>query len=374
MIRNSSLTVALTAVLVHCSPFVYEAEFAERTDTSRRGDLLGPFTGQVVDSGTGNPVPKALVYASWGFVRGVGFVVPGGAGVYVTKTDDNGMYTIPKLAELPSGATQAIAGLRLVVYKRGFVAYRSDRIFPGNARRFDFVQVENKIRLERWNPDLSHVDHVRFIGGHGPLVKASAWEVQAAVAQLEGRPLDGSAGGSSSTEVGKGLLNAAKLLDEDDIEDVTGYDGGFLIQRLKDIPRSARYDSRHFRAEGKTQRFDAAYRVWRLGTAAAARHYKKLLAAYPGATPKDELGQRSFRARNKDIGAVVWLTSNKGIVVALTCGWSLCKDDDKLLKVARLIHDRLDRLDRPDEDLKRVLPDTNVNPFQPVQPRVPVLK
>lgn len=354
-----------------CAPYVYQADFSQRSDLARSGDLLGPYTGRVVNSGTGKPVAKALVYASWELVRGVGFVVPGGSSVYVTRTNADGQYTIPKLTTLPSGASRAVANFRLVVYQRGYVAYRSDRVYPGDERRFDFVQLDNRISLERWNPDLSHSDHLRFIGGGGVLRKAAAWEVQAAVAQIEGRPLTtGTSGGTTGSE--GGLLDASSLLDEDDIEDVTGYDGGFRIGRLKDIGRTARYDSRHFRAEGKTQRFDAAFRVWRLGARAAERHYTKLLASYPKAQPKDELGDRSFRSQNKDISALVWLVKKRGVVVALTCGRGQCKTPQMLLKLAKTLHGNLDQLD-DDKPAPGAMPPP-ANPFQPVKPRNPVLK
>lgn len=369
---KQTLLTGLLVALTGCAPYVYQADFSERSDLARAGDLLGPYTGRVVDNGTGKPVAKALVYASWELVRGVGFVVPGGSNVYVTRTNTNGQYKIPKLSTLPSGASRAVANFRLVVYLRGYVAYRSDRVYPGDERRFDFVQLDNKISLDRWNPDLSHADHLRFVGGGGTLRKATSWEVQAAVAQIEGRPLTkGTSGGTSGS--GVGLLDASPLLDDDDIEEATGYDGGFRIGRLKDIPRTARYDSRHFRAEGKTQRFDAAFRVWRLEAKASERHYKKLLAAYPKATPKDELGSRSFRSENKDIRALVWWVKKRGVVVAITCGRELCKTQPKLLELAKTVHGRLSQLDDDDKPAPGVMP-RPVNPFQPVKPRGPVLK
>jgi hypothetical protein len=364
--------LAVAVALAGCAPFIYQAGFSQRSDLARRGDLLGPYTGQVLNGGTGKPVAKALVYASWEIVRGVGFVAPGGSSVYVTHTNTDGQYTIPKLATLPSGASRAVANFRLVVYKRGYVAYRSDRVYPGDERRFDFVQLDNRVRLDRWNADQSHAKHLRFMGGGGALRKASTWEVQAAVAQIEGRPLTtGTPGGDGGSKAD--LLDASDLLDEDDLEEATGYDGGFLVGRLKDMPRTARYDSRHFRAEGKTQRFDAAYRVWNLGPQAAERHYKKLLAAYPKAQPKDELGDRSFRSQNKDIGALVWFVKKRGVVVALTCGRNLCKTQLMLLKVAKTIHERLNQLDDDDPPGPGVMP-RPANPFQPVKPRNPVLK
>ncbi len=369
-LKKTSIAL-LGALLVACTPYVYQADFPLRSDTVRKGDVLGPFTGRVVDAGTGKPVSGALVYASWEFVRGVGFVVPGGAQTWTGTTDSDGQYSIPRLAELPGGMSRAVARIRIVIYKRGFVAYRSDRVFPGDSKRYDFRQLENVATLERWSPELSHADHLRFIGGDGPLAKAASWEVQVAVAEIEGRPTETTA--AKRPAATGDLLDASDLLDEDDLEDVTGFEGSFTVSRLKDVARSPHYDSRHFRAEGKDQRFDAAFRVWKLGTADAAKHYKKLLSAYPNAKPTDELGDRSFRSYNKAISALVWLSNKQGVVVSLTCGRELCKDWKKVRKLADLIQSRLDRLDQESAP-RRPLIEPGVNPFRPVQPRVPVLR
>ena len=56
---------------------------------------------------------------------------------------------------------------------------------------------------------MSHVAHIRFVGGHGPLTRASSWEVQAAVAQIEGRPVSASPGKGPTTG---DLLDGSKLL------------------------------------------------------------------------------------------------------------------------------------------------------------------
>lgn len=358
-----------------CTPFVYQADFTRRSDSVRPGDLLGPFTGRVVDSGTGKPVPDALVYASWEMVRGVGFIAPGGAETWTGRTDKNGRYLVPALSRLPGGLTRAVAGFRLVVYKRGFMAYRSDRVFPGDLQRLDFNQNDNTASMERWSPELSHEEHLRFIGGSGSLRRETAWEVQAAVAQMEGRPQE------VGTPTGEGdeadLLDASVLVDEMDLEEVTGYDGTFEVGRLTDITRSPRYDSIHFQAEGKSQRHDAAIRVWKLDPGLAEKHYARLLSAYPNIKPDDQVGDRSFHSENEEVLARVWLARDRGVVVSLTCGRDLCKDSATLGKLVELLHARLGRLDgdvltEPTTPTAPLAP--RVSPFQPVQPKVPVLQ
>ncbi|MDY0002936.1 MAG: carboxypeptidase-like regulatory domain-containing protein [Polyangia bacterium] len=357
-------------MLCACSPFVHRAEFTENSDTVRPGDLLGPFTGRVLDAGTGKPIPSALVYASWEFVRGIGFVVPGGAETWVGRTSADGRYTIPALTRLPGGFTRAVARFRLVIYKRGYVAYRSDRIFPGDLGRHDFHQIDNKAQMERWSPELSHEEHLAFVGGSGLLTREAAWEVQSSLAQLAG-----ASGGTTpvATASREQLLDASSLLDEDDLEEITGSAGPFQADRLPDLPRSPRYDSLHFRAEGKSQRFDSAYRVWKLGRD-AEKHYVKLLAAYPQTKPDDRLGERSFQSQSEHVLARVWLARSPGVVVSLTCGRDLCKDFEVLEKLAQVIHRRLEQLDKPLPAAPGTPLSPGVNPFQPVSPRDPVLQ
>ncbi len=372
--KHSPVLVLAFAVALQggsCSPYVYQAEFSKRPDTARDGDVLGPFAGRVLKAGTEKPVAGALVYASWELVRGVGFVVPGGAQTWVGKTDEDGRYEIPALEHLPGGVTRAVARVRIVIYKRGFVAYRSDRIFPGDLRRHDFHQLDNLARLEPWSPELSHAEHLRFVGGDGALAKASAWEVQAAVAQIEGRAAKRPRKEEPAKDADK--LDVSELLEVEDLEEITGFEGPFQESRLKDVPRTRTYDSHHFRAQGKSQLHDAAYRVWKLEPRAADKHYRKLLGAYPNPKPTDELGDRSFRSSNKAIVALVWLVRARGVVVSLTCGRKLCKSEKTMMKLANTLHDRLSLLDQTPARRRPML-GPGVNPFRPVQPRVPVLR
>jgi hypothetical protein len=349
---------------------VYQADFQKRSDDAEAADLLGPFTGRVTDAGTDKPVPGALVYASWEFVRGVGFLAPAGAVTEVLRTDRDGRYVIPRLARLPSGATTAVARFRLIVYLRGYVAYRSDRVFPGDERRYDFVQQDNAVRLERWNPELSHVDHLRFVGGGPEVAQAMAWEIQAAAAALEGRAPSAEPRTPARPTA---WLDASALLDASDLDGASGTT--FTVGRLVDLPRTERYDSRHFKVDRVDERRDVAIRVWRLGDQ-ADRHYDRLRTAYPSARPTDEIGDRSFRSGTGDIGAVVFVVRKVGVVVSLTCGRELCPDDAAVVKLARLIASRLDRLriERPEPRPRPRMPGVDGNPFETPPPRDPVLK
>src|SRR4051794_34162360 len=163
------------AMWAGCAPAIAQAPFSARPDTVMPGDLLGEFDGQVLDAQSGKPVTGAIVQASWAFETGRGLTAPAGGAVVTVATDADGRYLIERLGDLPSSRAR-IVGVTLVVYERGYVAYRSDRVFDngaGGARaRTDFSQHNNLVKLDRWSGALSHVKHVRFVGGSGPLKHA----------------------------------------------------------------------------------------------------------------------------------------------------------------------------------------------------------
>ena len=72
-----------------------------------------------------------------------------------TATDASGRYRIRELEDWPSG--RRLISFHMVIYKRGYVAYRSDRRFSDLGPRRDFAQHNNEVVLERWRSE-SHLD------------------------------------------------------------------------------------------------------------------------------------------------------------------------------------------------------------------------
>jgi hypothetical protein len=323
-----------------CGPLISEAPFRARADSLQPADLLGPFSGQVLDSETDKPVAKALVCASWAFERGMGFVAPRGAAELALETDANGRYRIPKLTALPSGLSMRVARFTLVVYRRGYAGYRNDSIFPDQAPRHDFVQRGNVVRLMPWSAELSHARHVAFLGGGATVGRAAAWELEPAALELD-RTF---APREPVRRPRVALLNATPLLSADEIRATTGFKGMFQEQRLRDLERTSFYDSRHFQALGQAQAFDVALRVWRLDADAAEERYLRLLGDLPGARSHAEIGDRSLRAQEGDVLAIVFLDRRSHSVVELTCGTSQCKKHEVVLELARRVLPRLARL------------------------------
>ena len=333
---------ALCAAGGGCGPLIEQAPFPVRPDSVRPADLLGPYEGMVVDGDSERPVSGATVAASWAFERGIGFQAPDGAREVVTETGADGRYLVPRLDDLPRGASARVRRFTLIVYHRGHVAWRSDRIFPGRELRRDFSQRGARVRLEPWQSSYGHAEHLAFLGG-GPRIRAAAgWELQAAALELEGeRELAGGKVGEARVATTATPLDISHLLTDDEIRGVTGYVGKFDDGKLTDLPTTEFYDSRHFKAAGKTESYDVGLRVWRLGTAAAEVQYGKLMSTLPEARSTDEVGDAAFRAKAGGIAALVYLVRERGVVVSMTCGADQCTEPAMLTKLAKLVESRL---------------------------------
>src|SRR5262249_1741846 len=139
-------------------------------------------------------------------------------------------YVIDRLGDVPT-ARARVAAVTVIVYQRGYVGYRSDRVFNGLRARTDFYQHNNVVKLERWQASFSHVKHVRFVGGAGPLKRALGSELVEASLELTSgvpRPVATSAGPEAA------MLDIGTLLSADELKAVTGFGGKFTVERLTD--------------------------------------------------------------------------------------------------------------------------------------------
>ena len=341
---------ALASLLLSsCGPLVENAPFSVRPDTLQPGDLLGPFDGIVVDSESERPIASATVSGSWAFERGIGLRGPAGSREFSLETSADGRYQIPRPDELETGGSMRLRRFTLVVYRRGYIAYRSDFKFGTSEVRHDFSQHGNKIRLEKWQPTMEHRRHLAFIGGGQAIAKASGWEAQPASLEYEGltaQPI-------VETQVEKSVamsdqsLDVTPLLSVAEVRGATGFAGEFEVGRLADRVRSDVYDSLHFKAKGKPEAFDVGVRVWSVGPVAAEEQFKKLAGELPAAVATEEIGDRSLRARGGDVLGLAFLLREKGLVVQLSCGTSQCTEPTMVLRLAKLVESHVGELRSP---------------------------
>ncbi|HEX4459621.1 MAG TPA: hypothetical protein VIA18_16695, partial [Polyangia bacterium] len=233
------------------------------------------------------------------------------------------------------------ASVAIVIYQRGYVAYRSDRLFDGSRTRTDFCQHNNVAKLDRWSPAMSHVKHVRFVGGAGAIKRALGSELVEASLELTSGPVQQT---KQAVAEETRPLDASNLLSVDELKAVTGYQGVFTVDKLSDLPTTPTYDSRHFRAAEKAETYDLALRVWKLSPASAQARYDKLLKEIPHAQAKDEMADSSLRGYDGRIVAVAAIDNTRGVVVELTCGLDQCRDADQAAALLKRIMTRSDRV------------------------------
>jgi len=341
LVARFALALAASAALGACVlTSTRTAPFRVRPDAADAGSLTGPFDGRVVDSTTKAPVAGALVYGAWTLERGTALAEPAGAQEFVGSTDAAGHYKVPVLGALPRGVR--VTEFTLLVYKRGYIAYRSDRRFADLGPRMDFAQHANQVLLERWRNDLSHARHLRFVGAGTAVAALTAWELADASAELDGKRQQG-----EDLRPGRGegqYVVAAQLLTEADIKKRTRYDGGFETGPLADEPDTATYSSQHFKALGRPESWDIAIRMWRLEPAKAQDRYEELLTQLPNTVEKDEVATRSFVASEGEIRGYGFLDAPRGIVLFINCGSNQCTAADDTTALARIIYDRIRQL------------------------------
>jgi len=347
-IRGGAVILAVGMAMAACArSHVRPAPFRARPDSVAQGDLRGPFSGRVVDVGTERPVAGALVYASWTVQGGYGLTAPQGFHEHVTSTDADGRYQVPRLAARWAKGSR-LADFSLVIYKRGYVAYRSNRRFSDLGPRLDFAQARHEVGLDRWRPEMSHAKHLRYIGGGAAIASLTSWEAEEAARELAGGTLVGrqrltsdpfAAGGDGGVAA---AVVAARLLGKADVAAVTGFEGDFETGPLGDEPDTAQYSSFHLRALDRPESFDVALRLWKLPPSEAQQRYGTLMDSLPTADERNEIGDRSLRAAEGQIRGVAFLDGKRGAVVLLTCGIAQCRTPEDAVAIARRIYEKLD--------------------------------
>jgi hypothetical protein len=351
-IATPSASIKLAAVAAAafwfggCGGGIPEAPFPARPDTVAAGDLRGPFDGRVIDAASGKPIEGAAVLGSWAYESGLGMAGPAASASVLVETDADGRYEVARL-DNDLDPRARLDRFTLVVYKRGYLAWRSDRRFEDLSARHDFAQTGNLAKLDKLPGDVSHARHLRFVGAGGPLLPRLGWELHEAAGQALGGK--GSEKPPEEVHPTAPLLDATPLLSADELKAVTRFPGPIKVGKLGDLPTTPLYDSVHFAATGQPEKFDAAIRLYHLAPAEAEKQFEKLLKEVPAATEKGELGDRSLRGREGEIYAVAALDRARGFVLVFTCGLGQCEDFAAAVGLAKRMWARLDRTLHPPE-------------------------
>jgi hypothetical protein len=121
-------------------------------------------SGKVIDAETDQPVEGAVVLVEWTKTKGLGLTHTEVYKVDEKLTDKEGKVTIDDVSDIfvdPPGVT---------VYKKGYVAWNNEHIFPSLKKRTDFKWKNGYVfKLERFKPEYSYVEHDSFVSSaiHG---------------------------------------------------------------------------------------------------------------------------------------------------------------------------------------------------------------
>ena len=346
---HARLALALL-LLVGCAPLVRPATFVGARDQVTDTNIVGPFDGQVVDVSTGEPVAEAVVVGVWAYDRGDGFIGPHGSETYVTSTDAAGRYRILPAKLAVRASALRLVSFHLVVYKRGYLGYRSDARLEGGTRP-DFSVRHNKVELRKWRENDSHAEHLLFLASPKVLRKTTQWEEE--LANLDLFRHQGGAGGPAAASPAAAIpsaprepewLDASALLTPDEVRTRTHYADAFLQGDLPDLARTDFYHGVHLRAEGREEPWDIAYRVWRDPPGGLEPVISTIQETMGGVKPSAEITPETWLLSAEGVHAVAFVDRAAKIGVLLSCGDQQCVDLETAIILAKTLHRNLERL------------------------------
>jgi len=289
------------------------------------------------------------VVGVWSYDEGDGLVGPSGSEVVEVKTDQAGRYRIPVAPQRTRGAHLRLVSFHLVVYKRGYVGYRSDRHLDG-APRSDFTLRHNRVQLRKWRDTDSHAQHLVFLAAPASVTQLSSWERESANLELY-RQLGGEAAGlpaEPEPAVTMQLLDARALLPPEDVRRRTGYTDAFDVKELGDLARTHFYHGVHLQAVDRDEVWDVAFRVWKDPPGGLQPVVETFEATLPGVAVTGEITAESWVYDGDDVRAVAFLDRERDVGVLLTCGAMQCIDIETAIILASFVHEHLDALELVD--------------------------
>jgi hypothetical protein len=239
-----------------------------------------------------------------------------------------------------------LVDFHLVVYKRGYVGYRSDTTYEGPPRT-DFSQRHNRVELRKWREGDSHAEHLLYLGAPAQIAQLAKWEREAANVDLYRALGGGAAVGPGVAPTGPGalqLLDATGVLPPEEVRRRTGYTDAFSVKELGDLARTHFYHGVHLQAVDREEVWDVAYRVWQDPPGGMGPVLETFAATLPGIEATAEITNQTWVYDSEEVRAVAFLDRDENIGVLLTCGAMQCADVETAIILAKYVHDHLDAL------------------------------
>jgi hypothetical protein len=116
-----------------------------------------PMTGTVIDAETKVPIEGAVVLVEWTKTKGMGFTYTEPYKVAETLSDREGKF------KLPGCICIATEDPDITIYKKGYVAWNNQYIYPSYAKRTNFVWGTSSYEISRIPVGFSKELHIAFI-------------------------------------------------------------------------------------------------------------------------------------------------------------------------------------------------------------------
>jgi hypothetical protein len=195
-------------------------------DSVRPADLLGPTTASC-RRGLRRPIAGAPWRRRGRSSAASACARPPGAHEFVTETGATAAYVVPS-STISRGASARVRRFTLIVYHRGHVAWRSDRLFPGREARRDFSQRGSRVAS---NAGSRRCATPSIVASWAAARRCARRRVGAAgrALELEGQPSRAPAAARPPRRASPrpAPLDISKLLSDDEIRGVTGFVGKF---------------------------------------------------------------------------------------------------------------------------------------------------
>jgi hypothetical protein len=140
--------------------------------------FLGPYSGTVIDSQTGEPIEGASVFFFW--EKSVPTPLKAYSEVFESKlvyTDKKGTYHLPRI--LPNlGLQGVLESTNIIIYEPGYQAYNISisHLSPYGKPDSSFKEKDNIVKLDRIPPNFDHQKHYRMIEDALRPIREYGWE------------------------------------------------------------------------------------------------------------------------------------------------------------------------------------------------------
>lgn len=120
------------------------------------------YSGRIVDAETNQPIEGAIVLIQWTRRTGIGDYHTDLVNIIERSTNAKGEFVLPSVSLFSPNPFSIMDPPDIVIFKKGYVAWRNDAIFPTYEKR-NSRSLPKEIKLEHFKDSYSINDHLMFM-------------------------------------------------------------------------------------------------------------------------------------------------------------------------------------------------------------------